>query len=468
MNHLKRILTHPSLVKTVSIHVMLMTVFVWLLDLNSGVLGSLGVVMSIAFATLTVWYRATRRIMNELDSLNVQLTQRDVERAAGLPAKKLYTQMPFEFGTFLSNANIEVRQLDSSLRNVRAEHHQLDVILSSLMDGVIAMDRHQKVLHINGAAKRLLQVDGDLLGVELWKNVRHPQINKIVDDVYAHRIMQRAEFSLAHSAGEIAAELLASSIVDERSTFLGVVLVIQDVSTQKQFERMRRDFVGNASHDLKTPIAAISAMAETMLDDEAMPNDVRNRFIEKIKRQTSRLSVLVQQLMTLSQVETVDPSQRLTMHTFDVCLLSEQLVTDLSPLLDKKKVSLHFDKPSHPIMLHADRDAIEQVLQNLLDNAIKYTEEGSVRLTLLPSDSEVVMSVSDTGDGISEQDQLRVFERFYRADKSRTREGVAPSGNGLGLSIVKHIVERHAGSIELQSALAKGSTFSVTLPLKQI
>jgi two-component system phosphate regulon sensor histidine kinase PhoR len=239
----------------------------------------------------------------------------------------------------------------------------------------------------------------------------------------------------------------------------GTVAVLHDVTELMQLEKMRREFVANASHELRTPLAAIRGFAETLLGNPALSDADRRTYLEVIDRHARRLSAIVSDLLELSTIESQETSFQLA--AIDVARLAETLLQDLRPRLDEKKLSVTLTTERTGIA-RADAQACEQILSNLLDNAIKYTEPGgNIAVRIGGDDRSVRVDVADTGLGIPERDLGRIFERFYRVDQARSR---AQGGTGLGLAIVKHLVQNQGGEILVESRLGRGSTFSFSLP----
>lgn len=242
----------------------------------------------------------------------------------------------------------------------------------------------------------------------------------------------------------------------------GCVVAIDDHSRLKRLESLRRDFVANVSHELKTPLAAIQGFVETMQDDAEMPAETRQRFLERIARQVHRLGTLVQDLLTLSRLDEQRPLDGPVVPQ-DLAALVREVGRDLQPLADKRRIVLRVQVPAAPLWLAADAEALRQVVGNLVDNAIKYTPEGGmVAVSLADQAGRARLEVVDTGIGLSPDDQERVFERFYRVDRARSRE---LGGTGLGLSIVKNTVRNLGGEVGVRSAIGRGSTFWVEWPL---
>jgi two-component system phosphate regulon sensor histidine kinase PhoR len=235
-----------------------------------------------------------------------------------------------------------------------------------------------------------------------------------------------------------------------------VFLSLLDVTKLRRLETVRRDFVANVSHELRTPMTTIRAMAETMLDGDPEDEELRGRYLEKIVREVDRLTAMTDDLLTLSQVENERPLER----PFDFAEVVRSVVAGLEPKARDKGIALRCTTVEHAKMKGSSSE-MTQVVLNLVDNAVNYTQAGSVDVRLTTEGATIQLVVEDTGIGIAEEHQARVFERFYRVDKARSR---ATGGTGLGLSIVRHIVEAHEGTVRVESELNKGSRFIVRLP----
>jgi two-component system phosphate regulon sensor histidine kinase PhoR len=241
----------------------------------------------------------------------------------------------------------------------------------------------------------------------------------------------------------------------------GYVVGMSDQSRLKRLESMRRDFVANVSHELKTPLTAIKGFVETMQDDPEMPEATRVRFLASIRRQSDRLNSLVGDLLTLSRLDEA-PGDAERFLPCDLATVTKETVRDLLPLAERKRIDLTLDAPGERLYVRAEREGLRQVVGNLVDNAIKYTPEGGkVAVRVEQTQEHVRLQVADTGIGLAPEDQQRVFERFYRVDRARSRE---LGGTGLGLSIVKNTVRSYGGDVAVQSAVGRGTVFWVTLP----
>jgi two-component system phosphate regulon sensor histidine kinase PhoR len=256
-------------------------------------------------------------------------------------------------------------------------------------------------------------------------------------------------------------EMHASPLRDGDGHLVGAVVVLHDITELGRLEAVRRDFIGNVSHELKTPITAIRGLVETMIDDREMDQEIRDRFLGRISEQPQRLSTLVTDLLALSRLESEGaPLERSLVDLRDVVATAAR---GLLSSAEELGVVVEVESPDSPLYIRGDEEILRQVASNLLDNALKYTPAGGrVWLRLHEDRALAVLEVEDTGIGIEPEHQARLFERFYRVDKARSRE---LGGTGLGLSIVKHVALVHGGDVSVESAPGRGSTFRVTIPL---
>jgi two-component system phosphate regulon sensor histidine kinase PhoR len=356
-------------------------------------------------------------------------------------------QPAFVFQQTLNNIYNRQTALEQSRR-------ELEDVLGSLQDAVLVVDSESRLRFLNRAALEMfnLQIE-NVLGAQLIEVLPSFGINAMVGQTLAGGKSTFKEMPLYLPA---ATEVLLR-VWPMRSTTSGAVAIIQDLTESKRLEKVRRDFVANASHELRTPIANIRAMVETLSVD---PDDreMVQRYYPRLIEEAERLSRLVGDLLHLAKAES-----NATFSSVSVSLnaLIISAVNRLNNKAEKHHINIKTSAPSS-IAIPGDAAALEQVIFNLLDNALMYTpENGEVNLSLEETKDEVLFRCADTGIGIPEKDQSRIFERFYRVDKARSR---AEGGTGLGLAIVKHIVENHRGNISVQSEMGRGTTFTVRLP----
>ena len=342
--------------------------------------------------------------------------------------------------------------LSKSLGELRGERDLLTGILSSMNEGVRVVGADGRVVLTNPALRAMLLIAPDALGKSVLQVVRNSDLNRLLENA-AHG---------EHAEGEIdVAGLLRRRVLVRAVTLQdeprGVLAVFVDVTDLRKLEAVRRDFVTNASHELRSPLTTIKAAAET-LRDESDPKAAA-RFVELIQRNAERLANLVDDLLELSRIESREV--KLEVEPLDLHAAVERVVTHLAPRAQVKRIAL-IDSVPRGLAARADRRALDHVLGNLVDNALKYCpQEASVRISAEPMAGSVRVSVADTGPGIAAEHLSRVFERFYRVDAGRSRE---LGGTGLGLSIVKHLVEAMGGTVSVESRLGAGTTFCFTLP----
>ena len=332
---------------------------------------------------------------------------------------------------------------------------RLEAGLSGAGEGLIVLDEDGRVVATNQAATELARLP--------TPGCRGRRLDEVVPWPQLHVAIRRCRETGDDIAFELDDALGGRTLAIRVRAMPGPACVvgIDDQSRLKRLESLRRDFVANVSHELKTPLAAIQGFVETLLDDPEMPLATRQRFLERISRQTGRLSTLVADLLTLSRLDESDRSEP-PPPPCDLVAVVRDIVRDLLPLAEKRKLVLSARLPADPLTVQADREALRQVGGNLIDNAIKYTPEGGrVTVQLSRQNGLVLLEVADTGIGLSVEDQARVFERFYRVDRARSRD---LGGTGLGLSIVKNTVLNLGGDVGVRSTLGQGSTFWVALP----
>jgi two-component system phosphate regulon sensor histidine kinase PhoR len=347
--------------------------------------------------------------------------------------------------------------LQTALEDLRAERDRMGRVLDSMREGVLLLDSENRVQLANPALREMLLLDRDIVGKTQLEIVRNAELKRILDT---------ARDGSAPASGEIEVgdlkprRLLVHAIGLPDDETSGVLAVFVDVTELRRLESMRRDFVGNVSHELRTPITAVRSAAETLRVALESGPQASATFVGIIERNAERLHRLVEDLLDLSRIESRE--FRLNLETVDLHPVADHVVTLLRPNAERKRMRLVVDIPPGTAPARAARRALEQVLSNLVDNAVKYgLEGGSVTLRAQSEASTVRVSVEDDGPGVEAKHLPRLFERFYRVDAGRSRE---VGGTGLGLSIVKHLVEAMGGTVGVESTPGKGSRFSVTLP----
>ena len=342
---------------------------------------------------------------------------------------------------------------------IKTERDQLSTILKSMNEGVITVTSEGLITHVNAAACRMLRTSGErclgqaLTDIDGSDNLDHAFRQCQQQQTSVERTIQLDGYTFSRHYRLHVTLLKQSHRAD-------AILVLQDITAVQRIDKMRADFVANASHELKTPITAIRGFAETLIEDDTIDRAIQQRFMRKIHGQSIRLSALVSDLLALSRLESNDEAYNTLV---DLQQVVQRVCANLQAVAQTQQVTLELQTKDGPMMLLGDDNALGQMATNLIDNAIKYTAaKGTVTVALTVTEGVAALAVKDNGLGIDESDQERIFERFYRVDKARSQ---SLGGTGLGLAIVKHIVQSHKGLLQLNSKLNQGSTFTIKIPL---
>ena len=339
---------------------------------------------------------------------------------------------------------------------VSLERDHLQEILASMSEGVLVVDRDGRAQMINPAFYRLFDLVGDFTGRPALEIIRHPGFARVIEDTLRHGMPQGSQIVL--TSPERRTLLLTSAALSGGER--GAVVAARDTTELTRVADMRRDFVANVSHELKTPLAAIRGYAETLRDGALDEPPTARRFTDRILSQCRRLQELLDDLLILSRLEGMDAA--LDREPVSLDAIARHAVELLTPAAREKRVEIELrEEPVPPVQ--GDAGNLERLLLNLLDNAIKYNRpDGKITVRVGRCGTEAVLEVIDSGIGIPPESISRIFERFYRVDKGRARE---EGGTGLGLAIVKHIAQAHGGQVDVESRIGRGSTFRVKLPL---
>ncbi len=335
---------------------------------------------------------------------------------------------------------------------------QQQVLFNSMLEGLLLLDRNQRIYLANRAFKHLFQLKAELRGKTILEALRVPELDALVQRVENDGQVFDYELKLP-DLNEHWLRVNAAAVFNSAGGRDGTILVFHDLTRLKQLERTREEFVANVSHELRTPLSLIKGYVETLLDGARNNPEVAERFLKIIERNAQRLDLLIQDLLTISALES--GRMKLNLHAVDMHQLAEKVLTDLHGKAEARGTTLANQVPA--LLAQVDANRVDQVLSNLVDNAIKYGRtQGHVTVGGRQSDSGMIeLSVNDDGPGIPNEALDRVFERFYRVDKARSRD---QGGTGLGLSIVKHIIQSHGGEVWAASEVGKGTTFYFTLP----
>ncbi len=390
-----------------------------------------------------------------------ELTFAVEEIAKGNLNKRISYWSDDELGLLASAVNDMAGKMDKTMTEMSAVNDQLELVLDNTVNGIFMVDLEARITYANPKAVKLLALGEDYQGRKHAEIINNYNLLHAIDEV--RRMLQpvRQEIQLFIPAEKQIEANVLPICKNLPQKLGGVLVVLNDISELKRLERVRRDFVANVSHELKTPVASISGFAETLMNESE--ENLRNvkEFSRTIFDEAIRLSKLINRLLELSRLES--GKSGLNIRNVDMVRLIEDAVEMVKR--DSRAAGINFVKPTGQVLVECDKDLIIQVLLNLLDNALTYSPEGEVvTIALMDEGDRVRVQVIDQGEGIPENEADRVFERFYRVDKARSRK---TGGTGLGLSIVKHLVENHHGLTGVESSPGKGSIFYLVLPKKQ-
>ncbi len=389
------------------------------------------------------------------------LTESAEEISAGNYGRTILIDSDNEMRDLVNAFNQMSTELQATVTELHGQNAKLEATLHAMVNGLLAVDPDGVVLFRNQSLKRMLNRNveaGDLVYQTLRSNTVNRLIKQVVETGKSIQREEEGEFQ----QGQVL-RLFANPIyLGEDDGLYGVLFVVQDITSIRKLEQMRSDFIANVSHELKTPITSIRGFIETIRAGSIQDPEKLDRFLHIIDQESERLYELVQDILSLSEIETT--AQDTARQTFSLQSLCEEVIHLLQPASVEKGVALEFQWIGRPVSYYGNRDRIKQVLINLLDNGLKYTDEGKVSLVATAEAQKVVIQVADTGIGFGEEHRERIFERFYRVDKGRTRKR---GGTGLGLSIVKNIVLRCGGSVSVSSKEGEGSCFTVELPIEE-
>jgi two-component system phosphate regulon sensor histidine kinase PhoR len=410
--------------------------------------------------TLAVAYLLTRSIVTPIERLR-QMTGRV---AAGDLSARTSVRRRDELGELAASLNAMADQLETRAGELQTELERSTRVLEAMSEGVLLLDPSERLLRFNPAAERIL-------GVRLTGNEGSPFV-LAARSFPAHALAQKArekgtgltEMVELPDGRSVAVEVMP--LMSAEAGGGDVLFVMRDETARRAVDRMRRDFATNVSHELKTPLAGLSLLAETLAHAVTEDPAHAQQFVERLASEIERLKILTTDLLTLSRLEEPEENTRAAFSPTDITRLASEVAAEIEPLAAAKQQELTTRLTSEATVL-GDEVSLRTLIRNLLDNAVRYTDPGGhIELVLsLMTDSNdahwVVLKVTDDGVGIPRAEQQRIFERFYRVDKARSRE---TGGTGLGLSIVRHVTESHGGRVEVESTVGVGSTFTVWLP----
>ncbi len=440
----------------------LMVIFFALLQLYAAkklsVLGALFIILPLSVLLAWLLYQRVIGPLNEIIAAARDMARGNLDREL-----HIYTQD--EIGELARSINDMARQLRNTIDMITDERNRARAILDSMADGVIALDREGRVLLINPVVEEIFDLRQETcLGKKILGVIRNYDVERLLRKALETQKPTSEEVKIFGAGSDPRIfRLHATPLKGSNRETGGVVVVLRDITERKKLEQMRTEFVANVSHELRTPLTSIKGFLETLLDGAMNDPKTSRQFLEIMSQETERLTRLVDDLLDLSKIE-----ERRVVHRWQPVNLVDiinRVASLFRPQAKEKALTLSLEVPRDLPSVYGDPDMLAQVLINLLDNAIKYTPpRGSVTIRAMVLEDQLRVEVEDTGIGIPAESLPRIFERFYRVDKARSRE---LGGFGIGLAIVKHIIRAHGGKIEVESTPGKGSLFYFTLPLAE-
>jgi two-component system phosphate regulon sensor histidine kinase PhoR len=420
--------------------------------------------MVTAFALLVLGLSLMAQVVRSWIVPVVELTHAARIMSSGQQPERLHAEIEDEVGA-LTNAfnemsqNVESRRAESQKNQTRIarDNEQLGTVLEAMVEGVIAVDRDETILLANMAAIRLLDLKAfNVVGRRTWESIRLPQIHELIKKTLSEEPEQhRMEVDVPWTQSIVA--VVASKLPGNPCP--GAVLVLHDVTELRRLENLRRDFVSNVSHELKTPLSAISAYTETLLNGALEDGEFGRIFVTRIAEQSERLNTLILDLLELARLESGEHA--IVLDEVEINAILKSSADAHQAVAQAKQLTLTTVSVEGQLFVRADAEGLRTIADNLIGNAVNYTRPGGAVTVRSRRDSgSIVFEVEDNGVGIPKEFQSRIFERFFRVDRARSRE---VGGTGLGLSIVKHLCQLFGGSIKVHSQLGQGSTFTVQL-----
>lgn len=412
----------------------------------------IGVVIAILIATGLISVGQLERIRR----LTKQIGDFSRALAGGLVGKKLYFDRAGEFDEIADSLNTMSVELQNSIAANEAERKRLNEILRSIPDVLLILEANGTI-QLASAAARALFGEASLAGKQVFEVIRNPLFLALMEEARKNLVPGVAELRLDHPEERYFSTRVSPLSYRERE-LSGFVVILHDITQLKKLERTRKDFVANISHELKTPITAIKGFADTLLEGALSDTDHAVKFLKIIKANSERINTLVDDLMTISKIEL--GVAKLERSSVDISDAAEQALVLLRPKASEKQLVVKTDFPAEHIKISADRDKLIQILTNLVDNAIKFTDKGEVTIGFRVEEGKPCLFVQDTGIGIPDKHLPRIGERFYRVDTARSRK---MGGTGLGLAIVKHLVKAHGWDMRIESRVEKGTNVKLYL-----
>lgn len=417
---------------------------------------ALGLMFLIAAIASTMLARSITRPIDSIMNVTSRLRKNDY-------SSRVNTEAKGEIGDLSQSINALAASLQRQMKEIEENEQQLTSIISNMVSGVMLVNQDGKVELLNSAMERFLsQHKGNLIGQPYEKVGERFALSPHIHAVFETNEKVHEEVHSYYPQERIMDAHLAP-YYGQGWQQRGVIVVLHDITEIRRLEKMRSDFVANVSHELKTPVTSVRGFSETLMSGEVTDEETTKQFLKIIHDESQRLDRLISDLLNLSKIER--QKMPLNLETLNMTALVHEVSVTLQGAIEEKRTRLVLPDPSKDVYLQGDEDRLRQIILNLVGNGINYTAEGgTVTVSLKENVEKVRLIIKDDGIGIPEESLPRIFERFYRVDRARSRHS---GGTGLGLAIVKHLIESHHGEIEVESREGEGTTFTVILPKKQ-
>ena len=415
-------------------------------------------IMLLACSVAILLYRYTitlRRFLKSFIKISKKVSNKEFH-------SRLDNSIKGELGELSRNFNFMMETMENTIEEVEYKHLQLTSVLKSISHGILVIDIDGNIILIHDEARKMIK--SKCIGKEEGKNIKQViHVEKILNGIEKYIGSKENNCEKLKLEDETVYKLKIDPVYlqNSKNAIIGSIINIENITEIVKLENMRRDFVANVSHELKTPLTSINGFVETLIINEDLPSDKRNRFLAIIQKESDRLKRLIEDILLLSSIESKN-----NLVTENVLLYNvfKEVYEMISYIASSKHIKIYYNFEDENVAIQAYGDYIKQLFLNLIDNAIKYTPEGgTVIINQFTRNNEITIEVIDNGVGIPKEDQDKIFQRFYRVDKARSR---SVGGTGLGLAITKHIVNSLQGNISVESKLGEGSKFIVTIPTK--
>lgn len=417
---------------------------------------SRGVFLTLILALLIALYQANifskkvTKPISDITSLAKQMANGNFE-------DRIKIDIEGEIQVLVDSFNLMADQLDAYIQELNDSNINMQTVLTNITDGIIAIDKNKRIILINQAAKNMFKTTGSVEGK--YVDCIDIDINNEIENCL-HRGVEVSKEIIIQNLYKKIYNIKISPIENQNNKYTGALILIQDITDLRRLEQMRTDFIANVSHELKTPVTSIKGFVETLQHIDIEDKKTIEKFLQIIDIEADRLARLTDDILSLSELESKD--RRSVITKIDIVEIVREIVLIMHTQSAKKNIDIHFEHSNPAIWIEGNRDDIKRMIINLMDNAIKYTPEGGHVYVFVESKCDSIsICVKDTGIGIPKEHISRIFERFYRVDKSRSRK---MGGTGLGLAIVKHTVSSMNGTIRLHSEEGIGTEFFISLP----